>query len=99
VTVILDPKPKATESGIVLPDTAEASYRTGVVQASGPEAGYKKMGEEYRLCPGDRVMVGTQKDRTGHVVNLGTIQVDGRDDIVLVNYTDIWGVVEPVTLN
>lgn len=91
VTVVLDPKVDCTEGGIMLPDTAEASHLTGTVRAAGPEAGYKKDGVDHVIQPGDRVMIGAQKDpRTRRIVNFGTIN-DGGVEVALVNYQDIWG--------
>jgi chaperonin GroES len=88
VTVKLDPKVDRTAGGLVIPDMAEASHRMGTVVAVGP--GPKD--EPILLQPGDRVMVGVQKDREGRVMNLGGIIVDGAE-VALINYHDIWGTV------
>lgn len=98
VAVLLDPKATRSKGGIEIPDTAQASHMIGTVRAAGPEAGYKIDGVEYRLKPGDRVLIGAQKDRSGHVVNFGTIPDDGIE-VALVNYLDIWGTVDPEKTN
>jgi co-chaperonin GroES (HSP10) len=106
VTVILDPKITKTPGGISLPDTSEVSYRLGTVRAAGPEARYAlettdgSPKRQFPLQPGDRVMVAVQKDKMGHVLNMGTIMDDGLE-VVLVNYHDIWGIIpaDPKELN
>ena len=99
VTILLDPKPTKTDGGLFIPDMAEATYRVGTVQAVGPAA-YTDCsnGECVSIHPGDRVMVGAQQDQSGHIVNFGSVDVDGRD-VALVNFSDIWGVIETAPLN
>lgn len=92
VTVVLDPKPTVTAGGIAIPETAPTTYRTGIVKAvgHGPRM-------DDGLCaglpidPGDRVMIGVEKDQAGTAMNLGTIIDDDSKEVVLVNIQDIWG--------
>jgi co-chaperonin GroES (HSP10) len=94
VTVVLDPKVDKTEGGLVIPDTSEATFRTGVVRAVGPSAFAEHVdGKKEWLIPGDHVVIGVQKDRAGHAANLGSLSVDD-GAAVLVNYHDIWGILD-----
>jgi co-chaperonin GroES (HSP10) len=88
LTVVLDKKKTQTDGGVILPDTAEASTRMATVQAVGSEIETDHPG---LIVPGDRVLVGIQKGRDGRAMNLGTVEVEGKE-VVLVNFTDIWGV-------
>ena len=95
VTVVLDPKPTVTVGGLVIPDTAPTTYRTGIVRATG--IGTRMDNGKYSglpIEPGDRVMIGAEKDRAGIAMNLGTIIDDDGKEVVLVNIQDIWGTCE-----
>lgn len=95
VVLVLDPKPTQTAGGIEIPGMASASYRTGVVKAVG--IGPLKEDGTYAGMPvamGDRVLMGVQKDRFGVAANVCTITDDDGEEVVLANYTDIWGICE-----
>ena len=97
VTVVLDPKPTVTKGGLAIPETAQATYRTGVVRAVGPgcEEESPTEGVMSEIAPGDRVMIGVQIDpRTRTITNLGTIIDDDGQEVALVNFHDIWGTCE-----
>jgi co-chaperonin GroES (HSP10) len=118
VTVVLDPKKDRTDGGLVIPEVCEAAYRTGVVRAvgTGPlldhpirfdsDDGESMEYEFYAglpVAPGDRVVIGIQK-QNGRAANLGGLIDDDGIEIVLVNIQDIWGIIDkapanPLTVN
>jgi co-chaperonin GroES (HSP10) len=96
VTVVLDPKPTTTKGGLAIPETTQATYRTGVVRAVGP--GVFELDCDDKAVTfdiGQRVMIGVQIDpRTRTITNLGTIIDDDGQEVALVNFHDIWGTCE-----
>jgi co-chaperonin GroES (HSP10) len=93
VTVVLDPKPTTTKGGLAIPETAQATYRTGIVRAVGPEVFELDCDDTAVTFEiGQRVMIGVQIDpRTRTITNLGTIIDDDGQEVALVNFHDIWG--------
>ena len=88
MVAIIDPKKTETDGGVALPDSLEASFRTGTVRAVGTGVLTETSSlNRPMLHPGDRVMVGTQKDRAGRVVNFGFFMDDG----VEVAVDDVFG--------
>lgn len=92
VTVVLDPKKDRTEGGLVIPDLAFANTRTGIVRAVGPGTA----GDPLGVVPGDRVVIGVQKNRDGTAANFAGIQDDDGQEVAVMNVQDIWGIIDPV---
>jgi co-chaperonin GroES (HSP10) len=106
VTVVLDPKKDRTDGGLVIPEVCEATYRTGVVRAVGPGPQMEVLDHETMAAfyaglpikPGDRVVIGIQK-QNGRAANLGGLVDDDGVEVVLVNIQDIWGTIDKVPAN
>jgi co-chaperonin GroES (HSP10) len=101
VTVVLDPKKDRTDGGLVIPEVCEAAFRTGIVRAVGPGPAMDCLDTEtggacyagLPIKPGDRVVIGIQK-QNGRAANLGGLIDDDGVEIVLVNISDIWGTID-----
>jgi chaperonin GroES len=98
VTVVLDPKKSTTEGGLVLPETFQDVFVTGVIRAVGPgralENGEK---EQLAVFPGDRVMFAQHCEQGpgGRRRMLPyPVLTDEGVECSLLNYTDILGVVK-----
>jgi co-chaperonin GroES (HSP10) len=96
LTIVLDPDSDITTGGIVLPKTFQASVRTGVVRAVGPDAYHKTEADAYvyPVRAGDRVVLGAQKNQRGQIVNFATVTDEDGVEVALVNFTDVWGVLD-----
>lgn len=99
ITVVQDPKKGKTAGGLVLPDNFGEVFITGVVRAVGP--GHYDGGLLIRPVPkpGDRVMIAQHTDpRTGRVLPYPCIVDEGQSCLIL-NESEILGIIESVLPN